>query len=89
MNHVNVNDRQRLYWRKNLTLTAVLLGIWFLVSFVAVWYARELNQIDFIGPLGYYMGAQGALVAYLAIIWFYARTMNRLDDDYSSDGDER
>jgi putative solute:sodium symporter small subunit len=34
------------------------------------------------------MGAQGALVIYVAIIWFYARTMNRLDDDYGIDGDE-
>lgn len=87
MNHVN--DRQRTYWRKNLTLTTILLGVWFLVSFVASWYARELNEIEFVGPLGYYMGAQGALVIYVAIIWFYARIMNRLDDDYGIDGDER
>jgi putative solute:sodium symporter small subunit len=86
MNHVN--DRQRTYWRKNLTLTAILLGVWFLVSFVASWYARELNEIEFIGPLGYYMGAQGTLIIYVVIIWFYARTMNRLDDDYGIDGDE-
>jgi putative solute:sodium symporter small subunit len=86
MNHVN--NRQRTYWRKNLTLTAILLGVWFLVSFVASWYARELNEIEFIGPLGYYMGAQGTLIIYVVIIWFYARTMNRLDDDYGIDGDE-
>lgn len=89
VNHVNVSERHRRYWRKNLTLTTALLGVWFLVSFVASWYARELNEIDFIGPLGYYMGAQGALVIYVAIIWLYARTMNRLDDDYGIDEDER
>jgi putative solute:sodium symporter small subunit len=46
------------------------------------YYPRELNQINFIGPLGFYIGAQGALIVYVAIIVFYARYMNRLDDEY-------
>jgi putative solute:sodium symporter small subunit len=28
------------------------------------------------------VGAQGALVVYVFIIWFYARTMNRLDQEH-------
>ena len=28
------------------------------------------------------MGAQGALIIYVAIIWFYARYMNNLDEEY-------
>jgi putative solute:sodium symporter small subunit len=28
------------------------------------------------------MGAQGALAIYVLIIWFYARYMNRLDQEY-------
>lgn len=74
------------YWRKNLTLTGLLLAIWFVVTFVASFFARELNEIVFLGfPLGFYMGAQGALIVYVVIIWYYARTMNRLDKDYGVD----
>lgn len=73
------------YWNRNLKITAVLLAIWFVVTFVCGWYARELNEIDFIGPLGFYMGAQGALLVYVAITWFYARYMNRLDQDCGVD----
>ena len=67
---------------RNLKITAVLLAIWFVVTFVFGWYARELNQINIIGPLGFYMGAQGALIVYVVIIWFYARYMNRMDKEY-------
>jgi len=70
------------YWHRNLKITAILLAIWFVVTFVVSWYSRELNEITIIGPLGFYMGAQGALIIYVAIIWFYARYMNNLDEEY-------
>jgi putative solute:sodium symporter small subunit len=73
---------QREYWRRNLKITAVLLAIWFVVTFVVTWFARDLNQFSFIGPLGFYMAAQGSLIVYVAIIWFYAVFMNRLDQEY-------
>jgi putative solute:sodium symporter small subunit len=77
------SERHRAYWRRNVALTAILLFVWFAVSFVAPFYARELNAVSILGfPLGFYMGAQGALIVYVAIIWLYARYMNRLDDKY-------
>ena len=55
----------RQYWQRNLCLTAILLSIWFVVTFVASYYARELDRITLFGfPLGFYMGAQGALIVY-------------------------
>lgn len=77
------------YWRHTLRLTGLLLVIWFVVTFVCSWFARELNEITLIGPLGFYMGAQGALIVYVAIIWFYARYMNKLDREYGvQEGDD-
>lgn len=74
------------YWRKTRRLTLVLLGIWIFFTFVMNWYARELNAITFLGfPLGFYMGAQGLLVIYLAIIWYYNRRMRKLDAEYGID----
>lgn len=76
-------DKRSEYWRRNLRLTGLLLGIWFVVTYVASYFARELNEITILGfPLGFYMGAQGALIIYVLIIWFYARYMNRLDREY-------
>ena len=33
-------------------------------------------------PLSFYMAAQGSLIIYVVIIWFYARYMNNLDKEY-------
>ena len=75
--------RRKAYWRRNLRVTALLLMVWFVVTFVVSYYARELSTISFLGfPFGFYMGAQGALLIYLLIILFYARYMNRLDREY-------
>lgn len=63
-------------------MTTVLLTIWFVVTFVVGWFARELNGIEIIGPLGFYMGAQGSLVVYVLIIWYYGKYMNNLDIEY-------
>ncbi|HET7776672.1 MAG TPA: DUF4212 domain-containing protein [Azospira sp.] len=86
---MKITARHRQYWRKNLRMTALLLVIWFLVSFVASYYARELNSLTILGfPLGFYMGAQGSLIVYVLIIWFYAHYMSKLDRDYDVHEDD-
>ena len=80
---MKLSVRQREYWKRNLRVTALLLILWFVVTFVVSYFARELSTVALFGlPLGFYMGAQGAPLVYLAIIWWYARYMNRLDDEY-------
>jgi putative solute:sodium symporter small subunit len=77
---MQITRRHWRYWRINLRLTAVLLAVWAVVTFVPIYWAQELNRIEFMGwPLGFYIGAQGALVVYLALVWFYAFIMDRLD----------
>ena len=74
------------YWRKNLVITGVLLVIWFLVTFVEAWFARELNAVTFFGfPLGFYMSAQGSLAIYVILIGVYAWYMTALDKEYGVD----
>lgn len=80
---MELTERHREYWKKNLRITAILLVIWFVVTYVVSFFAAELNQITFFGwPLAFYMGAQGALIIYVLIIVYYARYMNRLDEEY-------
>ncbi|MET0919411.1 MAG: DUF4212 domain-containing protein [Burkholderiales bacterium] len=70
------------YWRKNLRITAILLFIWFAVTFIVGYYARDLSFKFFGWPFAFWMGGQGALAIYVVIIWYYARHMNRLDLEY-------
>jgi putative solute:sodium symporter small subunit len=86
---MELSERHREYWRKNLIITAILLFVWFVATFVEGWYARELNNITFLGwPLGFYMSAQGSLIIYVIIIGIYARYMNALDKVYGVDEGE-
>ena len=83
---MELSAKHHEYWRKNLVITAILLAIWFVATFVEAWYARELNQYTFLGfPLGFYMSAQGSLVIYVVIIYVYAKYMAKLDKAYGVD----
>lgn len=82
-NNIELTEKHHEYWSKNLKMTAFLLSIWFIVTYVVSYFARELNEIVIFGfPLGFYMGAQGSLIVYVLIIWYYAHYMNKLDLEY-------
>lgn len=75
--------RRQAYWRANRRLTLGLLLVWFLVTYLASFYADSLNRIVVFGfPLGFYMAAQGSLLIYVAIIGVYALAMRRLERRY-------
>ena len=77
---MELTELHRSYWGKNLKITAILLVIWFVVTFVMIFFARELATINFFGwPLSFYMAAQGSLIIYVCIIGFYAVHMRKLD----------
>lgn len=78
---MQLTEKHRVYWQKNLRITSILLLIWFVVTFVVSYYARELSFTFFGWPFSFWMGAQGSLVVYCLIIGFYARYMNKLDEE--------
>ena len=79
---MQLTEMHKKYWNINLKISSILLVLWFVFTFVMGWYARELNEINFIGPLGFYMSAQGSLIIYVLIIAYYAYYMNNLDKEY-------
>jgi len=79
---MQLSETQRHYWSKNLRITAILLAIWFVVTFVVGYWARELNFNFFGWPFSFWVAAQGALIVYVGIIWFYAWYMARLDQEH-------
>ncbi|MEQ1532785.1 MAG: DUF4212 domain-containing protein [Sideroxydans sp.] len=87
---MQLTEKHKEYWQKNLRMTGLLLVVWFVVTFVIAYFARELQSITIIGfPFSFYMGAQGSLIIYVLIIWYYARAMGKLDREYGvHEGDE-
>ena len=79
-------DRDGLaaYWAENKRLTVITLLIWAAVSFGATFFVEALNGIELFGfPLGYYMGAQGALIVFVLLIFNYSAMMNKIDHKYN------
>ena len=79
---MDLTERHRQHWRKNLRITGLLLLIWFVVTFVTAYFARELSFTFFGWPFSFWVAAQGALIVYVAIIGYYAYYMNRLDREF-------
>jgi putative solute:sodium symporter small subunit len=61
-----------------LALKLGLLAVWAVVAFGSVYFAPELDFAVFGWPFGYWMAAQGALLAFIAIVVVYAWAMQRL-----------
>ena len=77
-------NRRRAYWRENLTLVAILLAVWFVVSLLlSVVFVDDLNEKRVGGfRLGFWIAQQGSLYTFVALIFIYVWAMNRLDRKY-------
>jgi len=80
--------KSNAYWRKTRRLTFSLISVWLVITFGLTWFARDVNEILILGfPFGFYMAAQGTLLIYLLIIWWYNRQMIRIDAEVGVDDD--
>lgn len=74
--------------RSVLALKLGLLALWAGVSFGSVFFARSLDFPVLGWPFGYWLAAQGALLAFVAIVAVYAWAMQRLQPgDALADGE--
>ncbi len=82
--------KYRNYWRKNLQYLAVLLSIWFVVSFgFGILLVDELNKVRLGGfGLGFWFAQQGSIYVFVALIFIYVWLMNRLDRKFDVDEKE-
>ncbi len=76
-----------LYWKKNLKIMAVLLGIWFFVSyFCGIIIVDVLNKVMIGGfPLGFWFAQQGSMFVFVILIFVYCHLMEKLDREFDVD----
>ncbi len=69
------------YWREQVRRTAILLSVWFVVSFVlSIFLAEPLNSFSFGGvPFGFWMAQQGSIFVFVSLVLIYALASNDLD----------
>jgi len=75
------------YWKTNLKYLAILLSIWFIVSFgLGILWVDELNAFKIAGfKLGFWFAQQGSIYSFIILIFIYVYLMNKLDKKYSSE----
>ena len=80
-------EKARAYWRANVRLLLGLLAIWFAVSFGAGILFREFLDQWMIGgvPLGFWFAQQGSIYVFVALIFFYAWKMKRIEKRFGLD----
>lgn len=78
---------KKKYWKENLKYLAVLLLIWFFVSFgFGIIWVEELNNINLSGfKLGFWFAQQGSIYVFVLLIFVYIKIMNKLDRKYNFD----
>jgi len=72
------------YWKENLAIILIHLGIWFFVSYLCgIVFADQLDAYRLGGfPLGFWFANQGSIVTFVILIWTYVWRMNVLDKKY-------
>jgi len=83
-----MSDNLKKYWKTNLKYLAILLSIWFVVSFgCGILFVDELNNIRLGGfKLGFWFAQQGSIYVFVILILVYIRLMNGLDKKYNVEG---
>jgi putative solute:sodium symporter small subunit len=71
------------YWSKTSRLMWTIFTLWIVFSFVIPLLAHPLNSIKFLGfPLGFYMAAQGSLIAFVVLCAWNAIAQNKIDEEF-------
>ncbi|AHL77141.1 membrane protein [Stutzerimonas stutzeri] len=72
------------YWKANVRLITISLVVWALVSYGFAIILRPLLAGIPVGgsDLGFWFATQGSILTFLAIIFFYAWRMNKLDQEF-------
>ena len=80
-----MNKTAQEYWKANIRLVATLLVIWFVVSYLfGIILVEPLNAIRLGGyKLGFWFAQQGSIYVFVALIFFYASRMNKLDRKFN------
>lgn len=82
--HQEHSGKKKTYWSENLRLIFGCLIVWLTVSIgFSILFRPALSGIKIGGTdLGFWFAQQGSILCFLAIIFFYAWRMNKLDKKY-------
>lgn len=77
------------YFREKTRNMIIYFAIWFIVSYGVVLFAEPLSEITINGfPFHYFMGAQGAVITFIILLFVNAKLSDSIDRKYGIDEDK-
>ena len=71
------------HWGKTKNLMIITLIIWFIFSILIFVFGEEMNTVSFLGyPLAYYMSAQGSIIIFVVLIFWFANRQEKIDEEF-------
>ena len=71
------------HWAKTSRLMWTIFVLWLIFGFGVHLFAVQLNTIKILGfPLGFYMAAQGSLIAFVVLCAWNAIAQNKIDEEF-------
>ena len=71
------------HWEKTKGLMILTLVIWFIFGYLIFMFGSSLNSANFLGyPLAYYMCAQGSIIAFVVLIFWFANKQESIDEEF-------
>lgn len=83
------SDNETKHWQKTSRLMYIMIAIWFFFGFLIHAFVTPLNGIKIFGfPLGYYMAAQGSLIIFVVMLFWFAKAQDKIDEESGFAEDE-
>ncbi|MBB4305289.1 putative solute:sodium symporter small subunit [Rhodobium orientis] len=76
-------SNQEGWWSRTKGLMIGCLIVWAIFGFVIHFFVDALNEIVILGfPLGFYIAAQGSLIVFVALTFFFAYRQDAIDREF-------
>ena len=79
------------HWRRTTNLMLKHLGAWLFFGYIVHFFVVPLNyiKIPILGfPLGFYMAAQGSLIAFVVMLFMFAKQQDAIDREFGMAEDD-
>ncbi|MEM8877382.1 MAG: DUF4212 domain-containing protein [Pseudomonadota bacterium] len=77
------NGNDEAYWSKTKGLMYVCIAVWVFFGYIIHLFVDAMNQIVIFNfPLGFWMGAQGSLIAFVVLIFWFSSRPDAIDREF-------
>ena len=79
------DDNTEAHWNRTKSLMFKFLAAWLFFGYLIHFFVVPLNaiKIPILGfPLGFYMAAQGSLIAFVVMLFLFAKQQDQIDREH-------